>query len=137
VSVKYHYGKESFSLTKAGKLWICSDAGVQVDPQRVDETLQGLANLKAERFVAEKPTDLEPFGLKEPMLTIEVQTFKRKLELQLSKMDVDTGKYHARAGSGAAAADVFLISFQDSMRLVRHAEDFAKLPPPVPPGGER
>ena len=131
----YRYGKDTFSLTKIGQNWMCTDPAVQVDNKRVEETLQALANLKAERFIAEKATDLQPFGLKEPMLILEIQTPKRKLELHFSKPDAITGKYRARVG-GTAVPDVFSLSFLDALPIVKQARNFGKAPQGFPPGGE-
>jgi hypothetical protein len=133
-AIRYQSPKSNFELTRKGESWQSSDPTLSVDPKRVDEALQALANLRAERFVGEKGGDLEPFGLKEPTLKLEIVTAKGKLELQVGKEEPGTGRLYARA-LGGATTDVFLLAAPDVFRIVRPPSSFAKPPGGIGPGG--
>ena len=121
----------SFRLEKVdGKWQVAGMPAVTVKPEAVTDALDALAGLRAERYVADKGTDLKLYGL-EPqspdLLIVEVQTPSGKRALHIGRQeDGSSRRYAAVPGDGAP---VFLISEADAKRLVRQLADLQKTTP--------
>lgn len=74
-SIAVSSGTDSFALNRTAMGWVDPrKPGEPIDAERVAETVAALAALRAERFVMEKPPQLEPFGLDKPKWVIVVTT---------------------------------------------------------------
>jgi hypothetical protein len=122
---KYTYeGAKPFTLEKVGDFWTAG--GKPVKGPRASETLDALARVKAERYMADKDADLTLYGLEPPYLTIEVQSRSGGPRmLHIGRAFGDSKRRYARVAD-AKRTDVFLISESDAAKIVRDAAGFAK-----------
>ncbi len=74
-------GKETIELKKEGDWRIVGPIAAEADKSSVDDFLNALSNLQAEREVAAAPDDLKPFGLLPPSLVIGIQAGEKRIEL--------------------------------------------------------
>ncbi len=99
--------KEAVQIKKEGQWEIVEPIKAEADKSSVNEFLNALFNLEAEREVVAAPDDLKPFGLHEPSLVISFRTGEQKVELLIGdKNPVGDGSY-AKTSDGTK---VFLIA---------------------------
>jgi hypothetical protein len=115
-----------FALERLDGTWrVPGKPDVMLKPETVTDTLDALAGLRAERYVADKGADLKLYGLdaaSRDLLKVEVQTPSGKRELLLGREeDGSKRRYATMPGEGSP---VFLISEADAKRLVRTLQDF-------------
>jgi hypothetical protein len=123
---KLHYGypKGGFDLAKVdGKWQLPSRPGSKVNEAVVNDTLDALARLKAQRYVADKGADRKLFGLEPPALALEVKTTAGKRTLLIGRQEGGTGGYYAMV-AGAADAPIFVVSPDAGRKIVRPVQDF-------------
>src|SRR5262249_51884414 len=73
-TLRYGYARTPFTLRKAGGRWQADKGGGKVSTAAVQDTLDALAGLQAERYVADRGADLKLYGLQPPQLVLEAQT---------------------------------------------------------------
>ena len=123
-----------FTLQRQGDRWeIAGQPTQHVDPERARETLAALANLKAERFEADRGADLKRYGLEEPQ-KVEVVLRRGKRALFVGAAAGPGKGAYVRVGGDAPTSDVHVLSAEDVGRIVRTPQAFAA--PPRPPGGQ-
>src|SRR5262249_34201255 len=73
-SLNFKYAKNPFVLEKVNNTWqVAGKPDAKIKSETVTETLDALARLKAERFVADKDADLKLYGLEPPDLVLEIK----------------------------------------------------------------
>jgi hypothetical protein len=136
-SLTYHTSRGTFTLKKVGTLWqVAGMANLTVNSTAINDTLDTLSKLKAERFIVDQCTDLKPYGLDPPQLTIEIQSRTGgKYVLYVGAKDKESQHYFARVPQGNRS-DVFLLADTDGSRIVRELSAFTQpgLPGFKPPG---
>jgi hypothetical protein len=111
----------SFTLEKVDGTWrVAGKPDVMIKPEAVTDLLDALAGLRAERYIADKATDLKPYGLdpqSPDLIKLEVQTPTGKHTLHIGREEGGSKRRYATVpGEGAP---VFLTSEADAKRLVR------------------
>jgi hypothetical protein len=99
--------------------------GVKVKPESIRETLDALANLKAERYMVDKGVDLKLFGLEPPQVILDIQTKSGKRALQIGRQEGGSKRFYARVPD-SEASPVFLIGEADSAKVVRALPAFTQ-----------
>ena len=116
-------GKTNFVLRKAGPIWADPEILTDVyDAAKVTEMLAALAQLKAERYVADKDANLELYGLKEPkrVIVLSMQEGKVTKSLQLGgEVGGSGGKQVYAKVNEPGRTDVFVLSEADTAKLMR------------------
>ena len=112
-----YQGPAPFTLEKKDDFWfVPGKVGAKVSAKAVTDTLDALAGLKVERWLADDKGDLQLHGLQPPVWTIEVQVPAGKRTLLVGRSEGDSPRlYAAVAGEGA----IFVLSEVDARRLVR------------------
>jgi hypothetical protein len=133
-TLSYSGGREKFVLKKMNETWqFAGKLGLPVNTQAVNETLDAISKLRAERYVVDKDANLKEFGLEPPHLVIEVQTRTGgKYVLQLGDLEKGSKRYYAHVPQGSRS-DVFLISEADAAHIVRELPAFIQTAPKFPP----
>ncbi len=137
-TVRYGYAKNPFTLEKKGDTWqVAGKPDIKIIGETVSETLDALARLKPERYVADKDPDLKLYGLEPPELVLEIQTPAGKRALYVGRTEGGSKRYYAKAWEGNYNA-VFVLSEADSALIVRDVNAFTKPPIKKPePAGRR
>jgi len=116
-------GKTNFVLRKAGPVWADPEKLTDTfDAGKVTEMLAALAQLKAERYVADKDANLELFGLKEPkrVIVLSMQEGQVTKSLQLGgEVGGSGGKQVYAKVNEPGRTDVFVLSEADTAKLMR------------------
>jgi hypothetical protein len=126
----YGYTEHPFALQKkAENDWqVAGKTGVKVRPDAIRDVLDGLAGLKAERYVVDKEAEGKLYGLEPPQLKLEIDTRSGKRTLLIGRPEGQSKRYYARAPEGDNSA-VFVIGEADAKRIVR---SLAELTQPSP-----
>jgi hypothetical protein len=114
----------SFTLRKTAGSWQVDGKPEQkVKAETVTEMLGALANLKVERFVADKDAPMDLYGLSKPRRTIVAQTSGgMKQELQLGNLEGGSKRAYARL---PGKTEVFVLSEVDTAKLDRDPKALA------------
>lgn len=127
-SLNYKYAKNPFVLEKVNNTWqAAGKPEAKIKSESVTETLDALARLKADRFVADKDADMKLYGLEPPDLVLEIKLPTVTRVLQIGRQEGDSKRYYARLGD-PARTDVFVISETDAGRILRDLAAFATAP---------
>jgi hypothetical protein len=94
---------------------------MKVNAKAVSETLDALARLKVQRFVADAKADMKLYGLDPPAWTIEAKTSSITRTLLIGRTEGDSQRYYATTPSNDA---VFLLSEEDARKIVRPLQAF-------------
>jgi hypothetical protein len=82
VSVKSTKG--NYDLKKSGDTWTIEGASFKIDQDAVDNILNSLTTITADRLIKENSSELEEYGLKEPEVIVTVELIDgRSKEIQL------------------------------------------------------
>lgn len=123
-TLQYGYAQHPFTLQKAGGLWeLFGSPGAKVKSDAVTETLDALARLRVERYVADKDGDMKLYGLEPPELVLTVQSPSGRKVLHIGRMEGGSQRYYARVPEGNRS-DVFVISAADAQKIVRSLNAF-------------
>ena len=80
VHARVAYEGATYEFEKSGDDWvILSPVKAHANKSKVLDLIGALGTVRAEEFVEDAPTTLEPFHLSEPMLSIEVRTEDQKV----------------------------------------------------------
>jgi len=116
-------GKTNFVLRKAGPVWADPEKLTDAfDAAKVTEMLAALAQLKAERYVADKDANLELYGLKEPkrVIVLSMQDGKVTKSLQIGgEVGGSNGKQVYAKVNEPGRTDVFALTEADTAKLTR------------------
>ena len=116
-------GKSNFVLRKTGPLWVDTDKPADLfDATKISELLGALAQLKAERYIADKDANLELYGLKEPkrVIVLSMQDGKVTKSLLLgAEVGGTNGKQVYAKVNEPGRTDVFALSEADTAKLLR------------------
>ncbi len=116
-------GKANFVLRKTGPVWADPDKPADAfDTAKVTEVLATLAQLKAERFVADKDANLDLYGLKEPrrVIVLSMPEGGGAKTLQIgSEVGGTSGKRAYARVAEPGRTDVFVLSEADTAKLLR------------------
>lgn len=122
--VTYRYPKQEVVLRKVGDGWeVAGKPGEKVNAEVVRDVLDALAELRAERYLADQKADLKLYGLDRPALTVEVQTPDGKRAFNLGRPEGESERRYANV-PGPASGAVFVIAEAAARRLVRPPEAF-------------
>jgi hypothetical protein len=124
-------GQQSpFTLEKIDNVWkVSGKPDANVNQESVKELLDGLAALKAARFVADKTTDFKLYGLDPSQRTIEIQTPSGKRTLLIGRQEGESARYYARVPEGEAAQAVFVISEEEARKILRPLSAYLQINP--------
>lgn len=110
-------GAAPFTLTKNEKLWtVAGKPELKVNAKAVSDTLDALAGLKAERWLADEKGDLQLHGLQPPQVTIDLQTSTGKRSLLIGRPEGSSQRVYAAVAGETA---IFVLSEDDARRIVR------------------
>ena len=116
-------GKANTVLRKVGPTWADPEKPADAfDAIKVTEMLAALAQLKAERYVADKDANLELFGLKEPkrVIVLGMQEGAVTKSLQIgAEVGGSNGKQFYAKVNEPGRTDVFVLGEADSAKLMR------------------
>ncbi len=125
--------KGTFTLEKNENTWKLANKPEAVNQDLVKELLDGLAGLKAARFAADKTSDFKLFGLEPAQRTIEVQTPSGNRKLLIGRPEGETARHYARIPEGDNSQAVFILSDEDSRKLMRPADAYLQGKAPATP----
>ena len=124
--VRYQYAANPFVLEKAGDSWsVAAKPDLKINTRAVNETLAALADLKVERYVADKAADLALYGLDKPHLILEVQTPTGKRVLHIGRAEGESKRHYAQVPD-KTNVEVFVLSEADSAKIVRDVPAFTQ-----------
>jgi hypothetical protein len=124
--LRFGYGENPFVLEKPDNDWhLAGKPGVKVQPEAVREALDGLAGLKAARYVTDKGTDLKLYGLQPPQLVLEIQTRSGPRVLHIGRPEGESKRFYARVPDNDRGS-VFIISEADANRIIRPLTTFVQ-----------
>ncbi len=119
-------GKNAFTLRKKDGDWTVSgEIDKTVETKAVTDTLDALAALKAQKYVADAKADLKLYGLDPAEWKIEVSTPMGSRTLHLGRAEGDSKRLYA---SVAGSDVVFVISEADTARIARTVTAFLANP---------
>jgi hypothetical protein len=122
--------RAAFTLEKGDSGWqVAGKPETKVNPAAVNETLAALAGLRLTRFVQDKDTDLNLYGLDPAELIIEAETRTGKRVLHVGRPEGESKRRYARVPDRARPG-VFVLSEADAARLVRDLSAFVDKPMP-------
>jgi hypothetical protein len=128
--ISYGYADGPFVLEKPDGTWrIAGKPDVAVKAETVSDALDALAGLRAERYVADKGTDLKQYGLdpQAPYLKLEVQTPGGKRVLHVGRQEGESKRHYATMPT--EGAPVFIISEADAGRILKTQQGFTGMKP--------
>ena len=116
-------GKANLVLRKTGPTWADPEKLTDLfDAAKVTEMLAALAQLKAERYVADKDANLELYGLKEPkrviVLTLQEGAVTKSLQIGAEVGGTNGKQVYAKVNE-PGRTDVFVLSEADTAKLMR------------------
>jgi len=112
-----YQGAMPFALEKKDDSWtVAGKFDAKVNAKAVSDTLDALASLKVERWLADEKGDLPLHGLQPPQWTIDVQTTSGKRTLLIGRPEGESQRLYAAVGGETG---VFVISEADARRIVR------------------
>jgi hypothetical protein len=119
--------KPPFTLQKDEKAWrVAGQFDAKVDDKAVTDTLDALADLKAQRYVADEKGNLQLYGLAPtPVLTVRIQTTAGERVLHVGRQEGESERRYATV-AGADGAPVFVIFESDARRIVRSLQQFTE-----------
>jgi hypothetical protein len=124
--VRYRYPRRSFVLRKVDDKWqVVGQPDATVNADKIRDTLDALAGLKAERYVADKAAGLALYGLKRPELAMEVKTRSGKQVLHVGRQQGGTKRYYSRVVEGDTSS-VFVMSEDAASKIVRTLKEFTE-----------
>jgi hypothetical protein len=117
-----YQGPTPFTLEKKNDTWtVAGKVDAKVNAKAVSETLDALASLKVERWLADEKGDLPLHGLQPPQWTIDVQTTSGKRTLLIGRPEGDSQRLYAAIGGETG---VFVIGEAEARRIVRPLSAF-------------
>src|SRR5262249_2765519 len=117
-------GKPAFMLQKEDKSWrVAGQFDAKVNEKALTDTLDALAELKAERYAADQNPNLQLYGLTTPALTIKIQTISGERVLNIGRQEGESERRYVTV-AGADGAPVFVMSESDARRIVRTLQQF-------------
>ncbi len=110
-------GPAPFVMEKSDNVWhVAGKPEVKVNAKAVSDTLDALAALKVEHWLADEKGDLQLHGLQPPQMSLELQTTTGKRTLLIGRREGESQRlYAAVAGNDA----IFVIGEEDARRIVR------------------
>jgi hypothetical protein len=118
-------GRPSFTLQKGQNGWGVTGQDLAVAEKAVTDTLDALADLKAERYVADQKANLQLYGLAPPVVIVKIQTPSGERVLHLGRQEGESERRYALVPT-AENPPVFVISEADARRIVRPLQAFAE-----------
>ncbi len=110
-------GAAPFTLKKNENLWsVAGKPELKVSAKAVSDTLDALAGLKVQRWLADEKGDMQLHGLQPPLWTIGIQTSAGKRSLLIGRTEGDSQRVYA-ALTGETA--IFVLSEEDAQRIVK------------------
>jgi hypothetical protein len=102
-------GDRKVTFAKVGGTWkVTEPVTADAEQLELDEFVNALANLRADELVAEKPDDLEPFGLDDPEAKWTVTAGRDEVVLLVGSKE-EAGRVHAKLAKGEKADLVVLL----------------------------
>jgi Domain of unknown function (DUF4340) len=115
-------GAAPFTLKKNENLWgVVGKPEAKVNAKAVTDTLDALAGLKVQRWLADEKGDLQLHGLQPPQLTIDMQTSSGKRSLLIGRSEADSQRVYAAVAGETA---IFVLGEDDAKRIVKPLAGF-------------
>lgn len=115
-------GAAPFTLKKNENLWtVAGKPEAKVNAKAVSDTLDALAGLKVQRWLADEKGDLQLHGLQPPQLTIDLQTSSGQRSLLIGRTEADSQRVYAAVAGETA---IFVLSEDDAKRIVKPLAGF-------------
>jgi len=115
-------GAAPFTLKKNENLWTAAGKPeAKINAKAVSDTLDALAGLKVQRWLADEKGDLQLHGLQPPQLTIDLQTSSGKRSLLIGRAEADSQRVYAAV---AGETSIFVLSEEDAKRVVKPLAGF-------------
>jgi hypothetical protein len=124
---------EQFTLTQKDKdTWTISTAETAPDKTKITQFLTDLKDLKGYEIAADAPTDLAPFGLTAPDLTITLRG--SDAAIATVRFGTVTGEADKKEYTAAREGQDTVFRVRDYLytRINKHAKDFLPKPTPGP-----
>jgi hypothetical protein len=121
----------SFTLEKVENTWKLATKSEAINQDVVKELLDCLAGLKAAHFAADKTSDFKLFGLDPAQRTIEIQTPSGSRKLLIGRPEGESMRRYARIPEAEIGQGVFILSEEDSRKLMRAADTYLQNKVPV------
>jgi hypothetical protein len=110
-------GAAPFTLKKNESLWtVAGKPELKVNAKAISDTLDALAGLKVERWLADEKGDLQLHGLQPPQLTIDLQTSTGKRSLLIGRTEGGSQRVYAAVAGETA---IFVLGEDDAKRIVK------------------
>jgi hypothetical protein len=117
-----YQGPAPFTLQKSENVWsVAGKPEAKVSSKAISDTLDALAGLKVERWLADEKGDLQLHGLQPPVWTIDAQTSSGKRSLLIGRSEGDSPRLYAAV---AGESGIFVIGEEDARRIVRPLSAF-------------
>lgn len=129
-SFSYDYDGTTYSFTKDGETWYSDqDKTINLIQEDIETMLGTVADLKAERLIAESDEKFADYGLDNPTQTIEIKsTDGTSTKLLLGNMNSTTGSYYLSVQGENKVYTVDATSataFQKTLEDLKEAEQTA------------
>jgi hypothetical protein len=117
-------GTTTYTLKKSGEDWVLVERPEdKIDTKLVTDTLDALASLKAQRFVADDKANLQLYGLEPPVWKLELKTMSAGKTLLVGRAEGDSQRHYATvAGTGS----VFILGEEEARRILRPSSAFVQ-----------
>jgi hypothetical protein len=126
--LRYSYRQKPFALLKVENNWqVVGMPTAKIKSETIRDTLDALASLRALRYVDDKGTDAQLYGLKEPQLELTINLPAGKRVLKVGRPEGNSKRYYAQVEGGDTSA-VFVIAEADAARILRSLKDFTQAP---------
>jgi Domain of unknown function (DUF4340) len=117
-------GPAPFTLQKNENLWsVAGKPEAKVNAKVISDTLDALAGLKVERWLADEKGDLQLHGLQPPQMTIDLQTSAGNRSLLIGRKEGDSQRLYAAVAGETA---IFVVAEEDARRIVRPLQAFVE-----------
>ena len=98
-------GDRKVTFSKVNGTWkVTAPVSADAEQAALDDLVNELGKLRASDWVAEKPTDLKPFGLDKPEATWTVSNGDKTVLTLLVGKTAPDGRVYAKAGTGGVVA---------------------------------
>lgn len=115
--IEMERGPRKATFTRVDGTWkMTSPLDTPVDQPEIEELFAAMAKLRADELVAEKPTDLKPYGLDKPLAHWRfLDDNKVVLDLLIGNRDASKTRSYAKLANSPL---VFLLKTRDTERLL-------------------
>jgi hypothetical protein len=122
--LRFGFPQAGLVLQKISDGWqVSGRPELKITEDAVRDTLDALARLQADHYVADKGGDRKLFGLDPPALALEIYTPGGPRTLLIGRKEGTSGGYYASV-AGAKDAPIFVLSEAEGRKIVRPLQAF-------------